>query len=243
MSILGDIKHAAHKVQHGVEHTVHEAQHVAEHAVHQVSHAGHKVTGVVNDPIHAAKDLASDVIHELEKVGHKIEGGVKEVGSEVQRDLRKAGHEIEKTFTERLEDLASKGLHEFEEAAKKLGAELATYALQKGIALFLELLHDALPDKPQAIRVSAFKFVWESLDDRLDAMVEFVKHPPQGVDGLVAFAKAVQPDYVVVTPSADIAALVATTNVLGVQPEVVIPVEKLESAAVKVVKHFASMVA
>ena len=103
--------------------------------------------------------------------------------------MKTAAHEIEVTFESRLEKIAEEGLHKFEEAIKDVGAEVAIKLTGEILGIFVDMLHDAIPDKPQGFRIGPFEFVWRSLDARLDKVIDFVEDPPHGVDGLVHFAQ------------------------------------------------------
>ena len=80
--------------------------------------------------------------------------------------------------------------------------------------------------------------MWLSVDDRLDKMIDFCEHPPHGIEALIDFVKVVQPDYIIVRPEARAAAVLASTNMLGVESKVIIDVNKLEHAAGKVLHKF-----
>ena len=251
-NIFDRISDGFSKARHGIEHEANKAKHTVEGAFKDAKKKANPKR-IIDEVEHEARGIVKGIIHEVEEVAHKAEGEVKgivrsgkkelnKVVHEAEGGLKTAVHEIEETFEHRLKDKAEEitmhALHEVEEKFKELGAEVAIAIIREGIELFVDLLHDAIPDVPQSIRISAFEFVWKSLDARLDKMVEFVEHPPHGVDGLLKFVKVVQPDYIIVRPEGRAAAVLASSNILGVEGKVTISVDKLESAAGKVAHKF-----
>ena len=211
-----------------------------------------KIEGAIHTGERKVKRTVNGVVRQVEGLEHRVEGKVKELVKtgtdelehlvdEAKGGLQTAAHEVEDAFTKDLDRLVHEALQQVEAGLLHLGEEGAKELLRQALKGFLALAHDAIPDKPKSVRLGPFRFVWHDLDGRLDAMVAFVQHPPHGVDGLMAFAKIVQPDYIIVTIEARAVALVASTNIFGADYEVPISVNDLERIAGKVIDQLAHL--
>ena len=188
---------------------------------------------------HGAEDVAEQldpikVIHEIEeKVEEFVHDAEKQVVHGANLAVRRGRRALEKELPRLVEKAAKEAARAAEKELEKVAAEIATHLLREGLELFTDLLHDAIPDEPQWFRMGPFKFVWNSIDGRLDEMIAFAKHPPHGVEGLASFVHAVRPDKIRVNIEGRAAAVLASSNVLGAESEVTIDINKFEHVAGK----------
>ena len=199
-----------------------------------VNSAVNKIKHEANDAEKQVKNTFNDIEHRIKKVTHDAEHGLHSVANTVEHEVGEKLERVAHEAKDELEKLVHAALEEFEREIEKIG----TRAVGKLIEFALKIAHHAIPDKPQVIRISAFKLDWERLDDRFDALLHYVQHPPEDGHQILDLVQRRSPDYIIISLEGGPVALVVSSSIAGGGIKIPVPVQKPEAVAAEVAHHF-----